>query len=257
MMVAIGIVIGVMIGFTGLGSGSLLTPLLILFGGLSPAAAVGTSLTFAMLTKTFGAFNFVRRGMVKMDIIRDLSTGGLPGVLLGAFVIRYLGLRKPDVINVLLLRAIGATLIVVSLVMLWRLFPEKMRPAAIDRRLEISDGWRRALIILVGFVTGLVVTVTSIGSGAALIPAMVLFYRLESGVLVGTNVAMGAILAAIASISHMGLGNVNWPSVALLLCGSLPGIWIGSQFHGRIHRAIPEGAIALALFAMGVQIIIS
>jgi hypothetical protein len=110
------------------------------------------------------------------------------------------------------------------------------------------------LIILVGFGTGLSVTVTSIGSGAALIPAMVLFYRLDSGLLVGTNVAMGAILAAIASISHMGLGNVDWTSVGLLLCGSIPGIWLGSQIHGRFHRAIPEGGIALALLVMGVRI---
>jgi len=257
MLIAIGILIGLLIGLTGLGSGSLLTPLLILFAGLAPAAAVGTSLTFALLTKAWGGLNFVRRGLVKMDIIRDLSIGSLPGVLLGAFVIRYLELRKPDIMNVLLLRAIGAALIVVSLLMLLRLLPERMRPAAVDHRPELSDGWRSLLIILVGFVTGLSVTVTSIGSGAALIPAMVLFYRLDSGVLVGTNVAMGAILAAIASISHIGLGNVNWPSVALLLCGSIPGVWLGSQFHGKIHRAIPEGAIALALLAMGVRIIIN
>ena len=255
-MIAIGILIGVLIGLTGLGSGSLLTPLLILFAGLAPAPAVGTSLTFALLTKAYGGWSFFRRGLVKMDIIRDLSIGSLPGVLLGAFVIRYLGLRKPDVMNVLMLRAIGMVLIVVSLLMLWRLLPAKMRPAVIDRRPELSEGWRRLLIILVGFGVGLSVTVTSIGSGAALIPAMILFYRLDSGVLVGTNVAMGAILAAIASISHMGLGNVNWPSVILLLCGSIPGIWLGSQFHGRIHRAVPEGAIALALLAMGVRIML-
>jgi hypothetical protein len=156
--------------------------------------------------------------------------------------------------NVLLMRSIGTVLIIVSLLMLWRLLPVNMRPEVVDQRLHLSEGWRRALIILVGFGTGLSVTVTSIGSGAALIPAMVLFYRIESGVLVGTNVAMGAILAAIASISHMGLGNVDWPSAALLLCGSIPGIWLGSQIHGRLHRAIPEGAIALALLAMGVRI---
>lgn len=256
-MIAIGILIGVLIGLTGLGSGSLLTPLLILFTGLAPATAVGTSLTFALLTKAYGGWSFLRRGLVKIDIIRDLSIGSLPGVLVGAFVIRYLGLRKPDVMNVLLLRAIGAVLIVVSLLMLWRLLPAKMRPAVIDHRPQLSEGWRRTLIILVGFGVGLSVTVTSIGSGAALIPAMVLFYRIDSGVLVGTNVAMGAILAAIASISHMGLGNVDWSAVALLLCGSIPGIWVGSQFHGRVHRAIPEGAIALALLAMGVRIMLA
>ena len=104
---------------------------------------------------------------------------------------------------------------------------------------------------------GASVTVTSIGSGAALLPAMVLLYRLDAGVLVGTTVAMGALLAVIASISHMGLGNVDWTAVAVLLCGSVPGLWIGSQVHGRFPRQIPEGAIALALLAMVLRIFVS
>lgn len=254
-MIEIGLIIGLLIGITGLGSGSLLTPLLILLGGMSPATAVGTSLVFAFTTKLYGTWNFYRRRMVEMEIVRDLSIGSLPGVVLGAFVIRYLGVRKPQLMDLFMLRAIGVVLVVVGLVMLLRLLPMALRPTGVDRRLAVSERTRRVVIILVGFVVGASVTMTSIGSGAALIPVMVLFYRLDSGTLVGTNVAMGTILAAVAAIPHIGLGNVNWTAVLGLLCGSLPALWIGSQVHGRIPRQIPEGIIAAALLGMGVRII--
>jgi uncharacterized membrane protein YfcA len=253
-MVSIGLLIGLLIGLTGLGSGSLLTPLLILAGGLSPATAVGTSLAFSFSSKFYGSWNFYRRGMVQMEIVRDLSIGGLPGALAGAFLIRYLGVRQPASMDIVLFRAIGGALIVVSIIMLVRLLPFAVRPEAMDRTLPVPDGLRRAFIILVGFGVGASVTVTSIGSGAALIPAMILFYRLDSGTLVGTNVFMGTILAGIAGISHFGLGHVDWKAVLGLLCGSVPALWYASRLHGRIPRQIPEGIIAAALMAMGVRI---
>jgi uncharacterized membrane protein YfcA len=253
-MVEIGIIIGLLIGLTGLGSGSLLTPMLILIGGMTPATAVGTSLAFAFLTKLYGSWNFYRRGMVQMDIVRDLSIGSLPGVLAGAFVIRYLGIRRPEALDTFLLRSIGLVLVIMAIVMLLRLLPMTLRPESVDRRLVLPTGMRRGVIIFVGFVVGASVTMTSIGSGAALIPVMILFYRLESGTLVGTNVAMGMILAGVAAIPHFGLGNVDWKAVAGLLCGSVPALWLGSHAHGRIPRQVTEGLIAVALLGMGVRI---
>lgn len=253
-MVEIGLMIGLMVGMTGIGSGSMLTPMLILLGGMAPATAVGTSLAFSFLTKLYGSWNFFHRKLVDMQIVRDLSLGSLPGVLVGAFVIRYLGVRKPELMNVALLRAIGTVLIVVSLIMIVRLLPKSVRPAAVDQRIPFREAHRRGLLVLIGFATGVSVAVTSIGSGAALIPAMVLFYRHEAGVIVGTNVVMGTILSGIAGISHFGLGNVNWMAVGGLLCGSIPSVWMASRLHGRIPRQIPEGIIAAALMAMGVQI---
>lgn len=253
-MIQIGLVVGLLIGLTGLGSGSLLTPMLILLGGMSPANAVGTSLAFSFLTKLYGSWNFYRRGQVLMDIVRDLSLGSLPGVLTGAFVVRYLGLRQPQAMNVIMLRAIGLVLIVVSIVMIVRLLPLTLRPAATDQPLRLKGWQRRTLIIVAGYVVGLCVTFTSIGSGAALIPVMILFYRMDSGTLVGTNVFMGMILAAIAGISHYGLGHVDWRAVGGLLCGSIPAVWLSSQLHGKVPRQIPEGIIAAGLMAMGVHI---
>jgi uncharacterized membrane protein YfcA len=116
--------------------------------------------------------------------------------------------------------------------------------------------WQRSLVIAtVGFGVGAVVTITSIGSAAALIPAMVLFYRLDSGTLVGTNVFMGTIMACIAAIPHIGLGHVDWMGALGLACGSVPGVWLTSRWHGHIPRHIPEGIIAVALLAMGIRIV--
>ncbi len=253
-MLVIGVAVGLMIGLTGIGSGSLLTPMLILFAGMSPAGAVGTSLWFSLLTKLYGGYKFYRRGLVKMDIVRDLSIGSLPGAVLGALVVRYLGVRHPESMNGVVLRAIGIALIVVSALMILRMLPHRYR-AQVDRPLPFSDRQRRMLIWLTGFCVGISVAVTSIGSGAALIPAMVLFYHMDPGVLVGTNVFVGALLAAVAGIPHAGLGNVDWHAVVALLCGSIPTIWLSSHFHGWVPRRIAESIIAGALMIMGLHIV--
>lgn len=253
-MLGIGLLVGLLIGLTGIGGGSLLTPILIL-SGMPPAHAVGTSLAFAFLTKLSGSVSFVRQKLVHFEIVRDLSIGCLPGSLAGAFVIRYLGLRRPQVLDELMLRAIGAALVAVALIMLLRLLPGGLRPKAVDRRLPFASRQRTAVIVLTGFFVGALVTVTSIGSAAALIPAMVLFYRLDSGTLVGTNVFMGTLLAAIAAIPHAGLGHVDAFGVLALVCGSVPGVWITSRWHGHIPRYIPEGIIGMALLAMGIKIL--
>jgi hypothetical protein len=254
-MAAIGALVGFLIGLTGLGGGSMLTPTLVL-SGMPVTTAVGTSLAYAFLTKVSGSISFWRSGLVHMDIVRDLSYGCFPGTLTGAFVIRYLGLRQPEVQTKLMTVALGVVLIAVSLIMLARLLPLHLRPRVVDRTLPFRSWQRRAVIVLVGFGVGMIVTVTSIGSGAALIPAMVLFYRLDSGTLVGTNVFMGVILAAIAALPHIGLGNVSWEGVVALICGSIPSVWVASRLHGRIPKYIPEGIIGLALLAMGVGILL-
>lgn len=253
-MIEIGVVAGLVIGLTGIGSGSLLTPLLILAGGMSPATAVGTSLVFSGSAKLFGSWSFYRRGLVRMDIARDLSLGALPGALAGAFVVRYLGLRHPETLNVFLLRTIGVVLILVSVLTVVRMLPVALRLAAIDRPIPLSNGGRRGITVLMGFCVGATVALTSIGSGAALIPAMVLVYRVDAGTLVGTTVFVGTVMAAIAALPHVGLGNVDWEAAGALLLGSIPALWLASQIHGRVLRQIPEGILAAALMALGVRI---
>jgi uncharacterized protein len=254
--IGIGLVVGFMIGLTGLGSGSMLTPLLILFGGMAPATAVGTSLIFSVATKGWGGWNFYRRGLIQMDIVRDLCLGGMPGTVLGAFIIRYLGVRRPELMDVFLMRSIGLALMLVAGIMLLRLLPEKFRPEVVDREFQLHPGLRRVLVVISGFVVAACVTLTSIGAGAGMVPIMVLCYKLDTGTLVGSNIFTSAILALIAAIPHAGLGHVAWSAVGYLLIGSLPALWCASQLHGRVPRHIPEGIIAVALMGMGVRIFV-
>lgn len=253
-LVALGVLVGLAIGLTGMGSGSLLTPLLILLGGLSPAGAVATSLAFSFATKLYGSWSFYRRGMVKWEVARDFILGGLVGSLASTFVIRFLVVQHAQALDALMLRAIGLVLILVSLLMLLRLLPANLRPAVFDRPLPLSDHQRRRLILPVAFVLGVIVTITSIGSGTVLIPAMVLLYRLDSGTLVGTSVFVGTVLGAIAGLSYAGLGNLDWRTVAALLFGSVPALWLASRHHARTPRAISEAIIAATLMGLGVRI---
>ena len=253
-MIRVGLPVGLLIGLTGIGSGSLLTPLLILLGSMSPATAVGTSISFSFLTKLYGSWKLYRRGLVNTEIVRDLSVGCLPGVLAGAFVIRYLNVRWPDVMNAFLQQSIGVALIVVAM-MAARLLPDSKRLGVLDWPLLLSNALRRLFIIAVAFVVGVSMTVTSIGSGTALIPAMILFYRLDSGGLVGTNLFVGTILAATAGIPQLGFGHIDWRAVASLVCGSIPALWVSSLVHSGLPRHVTDGIIAGALMVMGVYII--
>jgi uncharacterized membrane protein YfcA len=252
--IAIGAAVGFLIGLTGLGSGSLLTPLLILGPGFSPASAVGTSLVFSCLTKLGGSVHFIRRNLVNFEIVRDLSVGGLPGVLAGAYVFHSLGVRRPESVDSFLLRSIGVALILVSAILVARLLPESYRPEIVDRELRLHPRLRRTVVVVSGFLVGILVSVTSIGAGAAMIPVMVLCYRMEMGTLVGSNVFASAILAAVAALPRAGQGHLSWTAVAFLLAGSLPAMWLASQLHGRIPSRVPEGLLAVALLGMGVRI---
>jgi uncharacterized protein len=254
--VAIGAGVGFLIGLSGLGSGSLLTPLLILAAGFSPASAVATSLVFSSLTKFGGSIQFIRRGLVKFDIVRDLVLGGLPGVLAGAAIFRWFGVERPESLDSFLLRSIGLALILVAVILLLRMLPDEYRPAIVDKELRMHPGLRRLLVIASGFVVGAFVSVTSIGAGAALMPVMVICYRMEIETLVGSNIFAGAILAAVAALPHAGLGHVSWSAVACLLAGSLPAMWMAGHLHGRIPSRIPQGVLAVALLGMGVRIFV-
>ena len=253
-MLGLGAAVGLMIGLTGEGSGSLLTPLLIILGHMSPAGAVGTSLAFGFTTKLYGSWHFFRMRLVRKDLVQELVLGGVPGALAGAILIRYLGLHRPRVLDIFILRAIGSILILVSLLMLLKLVPHKWRPG-IERPAFFAGRKFRRLLILIGFVIGAAVSTTSIGSGALLIAALVILFPIQSGPLVGTSVVTGMILIAVSSLPYAATGNINWQLVVGMLCGSIPAIHFASRLHGRLPQRVPEGIIAAAMMAMGIHII--
>lgn len=250
----IGVGLGLLVGLTGMGSGSLVTPVLILQAGLSPGTAVGTALLASFTTKLYGSWNFYRRGMVDLAMLRELSWGCVPGTIAGAILVRYVGVHRPDALQHLLLRAIGVALVLVSVTMVVRLLPRKLREAGVPT-IQLAHHHRRLVVIILGFGIGFVFSLTSVGSGAALIPLMVLCYdRAKTSSMVGTSIVMGALLAAIAGFAHAGLGDVDWRAVIGLVLGAVPAMWLSGHIHSRLPRQVPEGVIAAVLMAMGVHI---
>lgn len=254
-MVGLGALVGLVVGLTGEGSGSLLTPLLIILAGMAPAQAVGTSLAFGFATKLYGTWSFFRRGLVRMDLVKTLVGGGVPGALAGGFVIHYLGLHSPHFLDLFLLRAIGSILIFVALLMLLKLVPSKYRPG-IERPALFAGRKFRGPLLFIGFLIGATVSTTSIGSGALVVASLVILFPIDSGSLVGTSVVTGMILIAVSSLPYAAMGNINWQMAVPLLCGSLPAIHFASRLHGRLPRMVPEGIIATALAAIGVRILL-
>ena len=254
-MVALGALVGLVIGLTGEGSGSLLTPLLIILTGMTPTQAVGTSLAFGFTTKLYGTWSFLSGGLVRMDLVKILVTGGVPGALAGGFVIHYLGLKNPRFLDMFLLHGIGSILVVVSLLMLLKLVPYKYRPG-IERPALFTGRKFRGPLLFIGFLIGATVSTTSIGSGALVVAALAILFPIASGSLVGTSVVTGMILIAVSSVPYAAMGNINWQVVVPLLCGSLPAIHFASRLHPRLPRMASEGIIATALMAIGLRILL-
>jgi len=254
-MIGLGALVGLVIGLTGEGSGSLLTPLLIILTGMTPARAVGTSLAFGFTTKLFGTGSFASRGLVRMDLVRPLVAGGVPGALAGGFVIHFLGLRSPHFLDLFVLRAIGTILLVVSLLMLLKLVPYRYRPG-IERPAFFAGRKFRGLLVFIGFLIGATVSTTSIGSGALVVSSLAVLFPLASGSLVGTSVMTGMILIAVSALPYAVMGNIDWQTVVPLLCGSLPAIHLASRLHGSLPKRVPEGIIATALMAMGLRVLL-
>jgi uncharacterized membrane protein YfcA len=254
-MTGLGALVGLVIGLTGEGSGSFLTPMLILLAGLPPAQAVGTSLAFGFITKLYGTWSFSRGGLVRMDLVKMLVYVGVPGALAGGLLVHYVGLHSPHALNLFLLRAIGSILIVVSLLMILKLVPYQYRPG-IERPAFFAGRKFHGLLLFVGFIIGMVVSTTSIGSGALVVAALTILFPIDSGSLVGTAVVTGMVLIAVSSLPYAAMGNIDWRLVVPLLCGSLPAIHFASRLHGRLPKLVPEGLIATTMMAIGVRILL-
>jgi uncharacterized protein len=254
LITAIGLGVGLLLGLTGVGSGSVLTPVLILACGLAPAKAVGTSLAFAFATKIVASLGFYRRGLVDTPILKNLMPGAATGLLLGFLLLEGLHGRTPQMQNIFLQRAIGTALLAVFVVMIARLFPQTAGHAVAEFMVSFAQHHERRLAFVAGFAVGLSVTLTSIGAGAALIPMLYLLYRPDSGRLVGTSIFFGTLLSAAAGLLHASAGNVDIRVAAALLLGSLPAIWLASHLHGRLPWLVSEGIIAVAMLALGLRL---
>lgn len=244
----LGFVVGILVGITGVGGGSLVTPALTLFG-IHPAVAVGTDLAFAGLTKTFGTIAHRYQDSVEWRIARLLALGSCPAALITIGVLAATGSHvKGGLINVVLAVALILTAVV--------LLVGRDTVARIAMRYEKDIANHRALLtIAAGALLGVLVTLSSIGAGALGATFLVTLYpRLSATRIAGTDIAHAVPLTTIAGLGHFALGNVDVLLLASLLMGSVPGIVLGSYASGRFPDRVVRSLLATVLLMVGVRI---
>jgi uncharacterized membrane protein YfcA len=250
-----GFAVGLLVGMTGVGGGSLMTPLLTLLFGVSPAVAVGTDLAFASLTKGVGTFTHKMRGTVHWDIVRRLCLGALPAAFLASLSLKHFGTLSHEMGQII--RYMIACSVLLTVIAL--LFKRKMLAwitARPERQLQ-GKALRNATI-LSGAVLGTLVTISSIGAGAIGATLLVMLYpRLTAAEVAGTDIAYAVPLTAIAALGHWWLGSINWTLLLTLLVGSLPGITLGAYAARAVPERLLRALLACTLVAVAVKLVYS
>ncbi len=254
LVIVFGLGVGILVGLTGIGGGSLMTPLLILVGGYSPVVAIGTDLAYGAVTKTVGGWRLLRQGQVDLRLSTWLALGSIPGSLIGVWAVDRLNNRYGDAFEPYLLGSLAGALLLVAGAILGRaLFMPKL--VAQERESAELDGRRKALTVAIGVVLGFILGLTSVGSGALIGLALILVFKLTPRRVVGTDVFHAAVLLWTAGIAHLIGGNVDLGLMATILVGSIPGVWIGTSLLGRVPVDGLRPALGVVLLAAALGIL--
>jgi len=233
-----GFSVGLIVGLTGVGGGSLMTPILIFFFGIKPYLAVGTDLLFAAVTKSGGTISLARQRLVPWRIVGQLCLGSLPAAGITLAVLHRLGPASPAVQSVMT-STLGVALLLTAMAMFYKAARgrQAQRPIAGPDLTVATQARHVALPVLFGAAIGTLVTLTSVGAGAIGVSVlMLLFPLLPLPRIVAADIAYAVPLTFLAGLGHASLGSVDWTLLGLLLSGSLPGIWLGT----RLMRHTPE-----------------
>src|SRR5687768_12589165 len=248
-LVVFGLGIGLLVGMTGMGGASLMTPLLILVFGISPVTAIGTDIFYAAITKTVGGYQHLKLKTVHRGIAFWLAVGSIPSALAGVYVIELLQRHYGEDIDKLVLGMLGGALLVVGVATLLRSFFFK---DVIAERYAMHL-YRRHIVaaVLTGVVTGFVIGLTSAGSGTLIAIALIAIFRLTPQRVVGTDVFHAAVLLWAAGIAHWVGGNVDFVLAGNILIGSIPGVLVGGALSVRAKTGFLRTALAVVLIASG------
>lgn len=252
-----GFIVGFIVGMTGVGGGSLMTPILVLVFGIKPAVAVGTDLLYAAITKSGGILVHNKKGSINWRIVGLLSLGSLPASVISIYLLKYLshaGINYDRLITL----SLSIALMLTSLVLL---FKDRLHRLGRNERFDVIRTLHKQLqtpiTVLAGVLLGMLVTFSSVGAGA--LGAAILFFlypRLPTIKIVGTDLAHAVPLTAVAGLGHMHLGTINYSILVFLLLGSLPGIYIGSHIAVRLPEKLVRTALASMLFLIGMRLVV-
>jgi len=249
LLIVFGLGIGFLVGMTGMGGGSLMTPLLILVFGTAPVTAVGSDIAYAAVTKTVGGWRHLRLGTVNLGLSFWLALGSVPAAIAGVWVIELLHRHYGESLDDVVLTMLAVALIVVATLILVRsLFITN----AVNGERESFELERRHKVaaVAIGGATGFVIGLTSAGSGTLIAMFLIVLYRMSPRRVVGTDVFHAAILLWAAGVAHLVGGNVDFGLVGSILLGSVPGVWIGSHLTVKL----PSGLLRMTL---GVVMLVS
>jgi uncharacterized membrane protein YfcA len=246
--------IGIVIGLTGMGGGALMTPALI-FLGVPPSSAVANDLVAAAVNKSTGAAVHWREGSPHRGIATWLIAGSVPTAFAGAFIVQAVG-GGHDRQEAFLKAAIGVTLLVASTTYAFRMYLE-MRRAAAGQAHAAGDPLVRPLpTLLIGIVGGLLVGITSVGSGSVMMVVLLVLYPALGGVrLVGTDLVQAVPLVLAAAISHVIVTGIDWSVLIPLVVGGTPGTFLGARMANRVSQSIVRRGIVLVLFLTGLSML--
>jgi len=249
-----GFAVGAIVGLTGVGGGSLMTPLLVLLFGVHPATAVGTDLLYAAMTKAGGTVAHGRKGHIDWAITGRLAAGSIPAAAITIFVLSQLP-KGSNLIGAVISHGLGFALMLTSIAIL---FGRKLRDYAETHESRLRERYLGKITVVVGAILGVLVTISSVGAGALGVAVLFFLYpKLSTVKIVGSDVAHAVPLTLIAGLGHWLLGGVDWALLGSLLLGSLPGIWLGTQVSAKVPEHILRRLLASMLVLIGTKLVLA
>ena len=252
-----GFAVGLVVGLTGVGGGSLMTPLLIFVFGIKPHLAIGTDLLFAAFTKMGGTVRLARARLIDWRIVGQVAAGSVPASLVTLYVLQKLGPANPST-QTIMTTTLGLALLLTAAATLYKVLRGKVASTKIPT-LSVTDAslarhW--ALPVVFGAVIGTLVTMTSVGAGAiGVIVLMMLYPALSLPRIVAADIAHAVPLTLVAGLGHASIGSVDWPLLAKLLAGSLPGIWLGTYLMHKTPERVIRSLLSVLLAYAGIKLI--
>lgn len=252
-----GFFVGLIVGLTGVGGGSLMTPILIFFFGVKPYLAVGTDLLFAAFTKLGGTVKLARARIIDWRMVGHLSAGSIPAALITLYVLNQVGPASAQAQG-LMTTTLGFALLLTAAATLYKAIKGKKAPITIasGQEAKAAKPLHWALPILFGALIGTMVTLTSVGAGAIGVTVLMILYpMLPLPRIVAADIAYAVPLTLVAGFGHASMGSVDWPLLGKLLIGSIPGIWVGSHVMTRIPERAIRSLLSVLLAYAGLKLI--
>jgi len=252
-----GFLVGLIIGVTGVGGGSLMTPLLVMVFGVSPATAVGTDLLYASLTKTMGGWVHGRRGTVDWKVVGLLSLGSFPAAMVTIVLLKYAALNE-SAMHSLVTSVLSVALLLTASALLLKGRIKKLAQRKDGTVYELHHRHLPAATVVTGVIVGTLVTISSVGAGVLGTVALLFLYPRMSAVrVVGTDIVHAVPLTAVAGLGHVALGSVDFVLLGGLLLGSLPGIYIGSHLSAKVPESVLRPLLATMLLIIGTKMVLT